>query len=85
MYHGRQGGGRGLKGANGCGGQVRRRGGRGACVTVAARAAPAQGPCAMAEIAMDRGAAGRWCAICQPALNVAQLAVNFSHVPRMNE
>lgn len=28
-----------------------------ACVTVAARATP----CAMAEIAMDRGAAGRWC------------------------
>lgn len=42
----------------------------------------------MAEIAMDRGAAGRWCAaICQAVLNVAQLAVNSSHTLRvqMNE
>lgn len=32
---------------------------RGACITVAARARRAT--CAMAEIAMDRGAASRWC------------------------
>lgn len=61
-----------LRGGAGCRPGASARGLR-ACVTVAARAAP----CAMAEIAMDRGAAGRWCL--QPALNVTQLPVNFLH------